>query len=564
MASSPTRQPNILLVFPKFNPNSFWSMQAACDVWGAKCPAPPLGLMTVAALLPQSWNMRLINRNSETLTTRDLMWADLVLTGGMLPQRVDTLDLIALCHQHKKTVVVGGPDVTSSADVYAQADFRVLGEAEGILDQFVAAWTGGAKSGFFEAEKFKADVTTSPTPRFDLIKAEQYLFIGVQFSRGCPFNCEFCDIIELYGKVPRSKTNDQMFIELETLYRMGYRGHVDFVDDNLIGNKKALKKFLPELKAWQLERGFPFEFSTEASINLSDDPALLLMMRDANFFTVFVGIESPDTSTLISMRKKQNANRSLEESIHKIYAAGIFVVCGFIVGFDQERDGVAEAMIDCIEDASLPLPLVGLLTALPQTQLTRRLEKEGRLLDGYWGGEDGQFNKDDGDQCTAGLNFVTLRPRRDVLSDYKTVLDRIYRPDAFFKRVTAVGLALRFGPSPEAVTDSTSPAAPSSALGLVFQIVSKLRGRELTAFIRLVWWMTVRHPEFCRHFWATFVECARHNPAALRSVVKIMVLYLHVGPFSKYVVKKIGAKIDAIDVAVLPTGPEREPLKIAS
>src|ERR1019366_6549917 len=290
------------------------------------------------------------------------------------------------------------------------ANFRVLGEAEGVIEQFVEAWEAGAREGLFEAEKFQVDVTTSPIPRFDLLKFDDYLHIGVQFSRGCPFTCEFCDIIELYGRVPRAKTNPQMLAELDELYRLGYRGHVDFVDDNLIGNKKAVRKFMPELKAWLERNDYPFEFTTEASVNLADDDDFLAAMSEANFVGVFVGIESPDTDTLIAMRKKQNTKRSLVESIHKIYAAGIFVTAGFIVGFDSEKGSIANAMIELIEDAAIPVCMVGLLYALPNTQLTRRLEKEGRLhptLD--------YQQADYGDHCTQGLNFDTLRPRQEIL-----------------------------------------------------------------------------------------------------------------------------------------------------
>jgi radical SAM superfamily enzyme YgiQ (UPF0313 family) len=376
--------PNVLLVFPRFNPNSFCSLQPACDAWRARCPAPPLGLMTLAVLLPPTWNLRLVNRNAEELRPSDLGWADLVMTGGMLTQRVDTLALIDLCRARGTPVVVGGPDATSSPEAYPNADFLVLGEAEGVIDRFVEAWSAGAKGGRFEAKKFDIDVTKSPIPRFDLIDPKHYLYIGVQFSRGCPFNCEFCDIIELFGRVPRAKSNDQMLAELDALYRMGYRGHVDFSDDNLIGNKKALKRFLPVLRDWQRERGYPFRFSTEASINLADDAQLLQMMSNANFFLVFVGIESPDAATLVSAQKKQNTRRDLAESVHKLYAAGMFVTAGFIVGFDTETGNVADEMVACIEATSIPVCTVGLLTALPHTQLTRRLEREGRLLPDQW------------------------------------------------------------------------------------------------------------------------------------------------------------------------------------
>jgi radical SAM superfamily enzyme YgiQ (UPF0313 family) len=267
------------LIAPCFSGQSFWNFRATCEVYGARFPAAPLGLITVAALLPSSWQCRLVNRNTENLLESDLDWADLVMTGGMLPQQPDTLRVIELAHARRKPVVVGGPDVTSSPEAYRAADFQVLGEAEGVIDSFIRAWTSGVRQGVFEAEKFKIDVTKTPIPRFDLLKRGQYTFYGVQFARGCPFTCEFCDIIELYGRVPRVKTVEQMLAELEALYRIGYRGHLDFVDDNFIGNKKAVKAFLPHLIAWQQERGYPFEFSTEASINIADDDALLALRR---------------------------------------------------------------------------------------------------------------------------------------------------------------------------------------------------------------------------------------------------------------------------------------------
>lgn len=519
---------NVLMVFPKFNPNSFWSMPDACDVWGAKCVAPPLGLITVAALLPPDWRVRLVDRNAKNLTDGDIDWADMVMTGGMLPQQIDALKVIDRCQERGKTVVVGGPDATSSPEIYDRADMLVLGEAEGVIDRFIDAWVSGARSGVFEAEKFKVDVTRTPIPRFDLLNPKDYLYLGVQFSRGCPFNCEFCDIIELYGRVPRSKTNVQMLAELDALYQRGYRGHVDFVDDNLVGNKKALKIFLPALIQWQQERGYPFRFSTEASINLADDTQLLHLMSQANFFAIFVGIESSDTETLVSTQKKQNTRRSIADSIHRIYGAGMFVTAGFIVGFDTEKDNVAAQMIECIEATSIPWCMVGLLTALPNTQLTRRLEKEGRFFGANWSGE--------GDQCTGGLNFTTRRPRREIWSDYRAVLENVYEPAAFFERVRRVGRAMR----------RPALSGPQRAVPQRKSRVAALRGRlkDYRALGRVMWRMTVRRPDLRRHFWRTFLDCAKANPAALDYVVTLMVVYLHLGTFAQSVIAELDRKIE--------------------
>ena len=431
------RSSRILLIYPQFVPNSFWNYKDACKLVGAVYPVAPLGLITVAALLPQSWEFRLVDRNTEELNAADIDWADLVLSGGMMNQQPDTLALISLCHARGKPIVVGGPDVTSSPHIYRSADFQVLGEAEHVIADFVAAWEAGESAGVFTAEKFTIDVTKSPTPRFDLLKFEQYLYVGLQYSRGCPFTCEFCDIIELYGRVPRTKTTPQILAELDRLLQLGYRGHVDFVDDNLIGNKKALKAFLPELSAWQEAHDYPFEFSTEASINLADDSELLAMMKKANFFAVFVGIESPDPDTLIAMKKKQNTRRDIVASVHKIYAAGMFVTAGFIVGFDSERVSIASAMVEFIEACAIPVCMVGLLYALPNTQLTRRLAKEGRLHAGH----DVAENKA-GDQCSFGINFDPMRPMRDILADYKGILERVFDPIAYAGRLDRLALVL--------------------------------------------------------------------------------------------------------------------------
>jgi radical SAM superfamily enzyme YgiQ (UPF0313 family) len=529
---------DVLLVYPRFTAASFWNYQETCELIGARYPAAPLGLITVAAMLPKHWRVRLIDRNAEELLPEQLDAADLVLTGGMLPQQADLLDIIDLCRSRGKPVVVGGPDVTSSPHVYQNANFRVLGEAELVMDALIEAWNSGAREGVFEAEKYQADVTSTPTPRFDLLDFGHYLQVGVQFSRGCPFTCEFCDITELYGRVPRTKTTPQVLAELDTLYSLGYRGHVDFVDDNLIGNKKALRLFLPELIRWQRAHGYPFEFSTEASINLADNDELLGMLREANFFTIFVGIESPDPATLNAMHKKQNTRRSLVESVHKIYQAGIFVNAGFILGFDSEKGSIADQMIRFVEETAIPICTVGLLYALPNTQLTRRLTREGRLYAGHE-----KFGKYQGDQCTSGLNFVTARMRRDILDDYTRVLERIYSPSAYFGRVRRVGRALkrrRFGWHRRHMQS----APQRDALRVPFL---NLKRSDLARFAKLMCRIALRQPSVLPHFWRTYYDCARHNPAALRSVVTLMLLYLHLGPFARHVVGQVREQMAMID-----------------
>ncbi|WP_315743425.1 B12-binding domain-containing radical SAM protein [Bradyrhizobium sp. SZCCHNR1075] len=520
---------NVLLVYPRFDLTSFWSLTTTCRIAGKRRMEPPLGLITVAAMLPKEWSVRLIDRNAEEVGESDLAWADMVMTGGMIPQRADTLRLIELGQSRGKPVVVGGPDITSSPDAYSHADFRMPGEVEATMAAFIESWNAGERRGLFEAEKFTVDVTRSPPPRFDLLKLDHYLALSVQFSRGCPFICEFCDIIELYGRVPRAKTVEQLLGELESLYRLGYRGHVDFVDDNLIGNKKAVKQFLPHLCAWQKAHGYPFTFSTQASINLADDDVLLHLMRDANFGAVFIGIESPNEDALLSTQKKQNMRRNLVDCVHKVYRAGMFVTAGFVVGFDDERERIADEMVSCIETAGLPICMVGLLTALPQTQLSRRLEREGRLNPEV----DFSFvsSADGGDQCTEGLNFRTARARRDVLGDYRSILERVNRPAAFFGRIRAVARLL-------------VPARINASVP--WRVVLN----DAATVVRLLWFLVARRPELLGGFLATIAECAIRNPRALKQVVSLFLLYLHVGPFSKEVIASLNRQIGSIDAGL--------------
>ena len=507
---------NVLLVYPRFADNSFWNYRETCEAVGRRCPAPPLGLITMAALLPAAWTLRLVDCNAEPLTDPDLAWADLVMTGGMFVQQRDTLEIVARCRAARVPVVIGGPDATSSPHLYADADFQVLGEVEPVMADFVAAVDGGATSGRFEAQRYTTDVTTSPIPRFDLITFDHYLQMSVQFSRGCPFACEFCDIIELYGRVPRAKRPQQVLDELDALYRLGWRGHVDFVDDNLIGNKKAVKAFLPILAAWLKARDYPFEFTTEASVNLADDAELLALMRAANFFALFVGIESADAETLMATRKKQNTGRDLADSVHRIYAAGMFVVAGFIVGFDAERGPVAPGSGALIEAAAIPICMIGLLWALPNTQLSRRLAREGRLSAGY------EVNAAEaGDHCTQGLNFVTLRPRRDILADCRDLIRETYRPERYFARLRRMARMLDAG---------------------AYRAAIPIR-RDLYEGLRLGWRCLVVEREVRREVWRTVVDCVRHNPRALRSALRITSLYLHFGPFARRVVAELDDRI---------------------
>ena len=517
---------NVLMIYPKFNPRSFWSYDGACELLGAKYPAAPLGMITLAAMLPKSWDIRLVNRNTEELDPADLDWADMVMTGGMLAQRPDCMKVIELAQNRGKAVVIGGPDVTSSPEAYADADLRVLGEAENIIDEFIAAWGRGERSGLFESPRFQVDVTKTPIPRFDLLKKGHYIYPTVQFSRGCPFMCEFCDIIELYGRVPRTKMPEQMLAELDRLYELGWRGHLDFVDDNLIGNKKAVKAFLPHLIEWQKKHKYPFMLSTEASLNLADDSQLLELMKQANFFAVFVGIESADEETLVHTQKKQNTRRSIPESVHRIYDAGMFVAAGFIVGFDTEKGGVANSLISCIEESRIPIANVSLLYALAGTQLTRRLEREQRLRPDYEIDRRGNA----GDFALAGLNFEPARPRRDILGDFATVLTSIYESKSYFARARRMVLSL-------------------NRINLGFGIQLRDSWLEFDKFIRIMWHISRHRPEMRGYVWRLLGECMIRNPRAVRAVMTMSLFYLFLGPLSRMMVEVAEAQIAEIDAA---------------
>jgi len=530
-----------LLVYPEFRSASFWNYRETCELVDARYPAAPLGLCTIAAMLPADWDVKLVDRNIETWDDSMLDEADVVLTGGMMPQQRDCVDLIRKARAKGKTVVVGGPDATSSPHLYNDASHLVLGEAEVTLPPFLADFAAGTAKKIYQDSR-KADVQTSPTPRFDLLKFDRYNHIGIQWCRGCPFSCEFCDIIELFGKVPRAKSDAQILAELQKLYDLGYRGHIDLVDDNFIGNKKLVKAFLPTLKQWLIDRNWPFEFTTEASINLADDTALMKAMQEVGFFAIFVGIESPDEATLIAMQKRQNTKRSIVESIHKIYAHGMFVNAGFIIGFDTEKGSVARGIIECIEETSIPVTMAGLLFALPTTQLTRRLAAAGRLHENFDVAPEGV-----GDQCTAGLNYDPCRPRIDILKDYLQVVETVYTPENYFGRVARVARELnsserRFRP------------------GL------RQWWKELKGFARMSVKLGLR-PGTAWLFWKTIAGSILKNPKSVRYAGSLVALYLHFGSFSKYVAGKIREAIAVEEknpgrVAPPPPPPALKVLKV--
>jgi radical SAM superfamily enzyme YgiQ (UPF0313 family) len=409
-----------LLVNPKF-PLTFWGMELTAPITGKAANLPPLGLLTAAALLPRHWELRFVDMNVEPLLDSSLRWADVVLVGGMRIQSESFHDVVARAHGLGRRVIAGGPYVTTDPDAAADVDHLVLGEAEETLLGFAHAFEAGDAPRIVKAPRFP-DVTHAPVPRFDLVNMDRYNCLGVQFSRGCPFNCEFCDIIEIFGRVPRTKPPAQVLKELNAILATGFRGAVFLVDDNFIGNKAQAKKLLAPLREWQREHGQPFELFTEASVNLAADDALVDGMVEAGFTGVFLGIETPSKEALRETQKFQNVAFDLDQSVEKLVGRGLEVMAGFIVGFDADTEDVFDRQIEFINRSPISMAMVGMLIALPGTQLWKRLEREGRLREGG-----------DGNNATL-TNFVTRLPDNVLARGYMRLLSAVYEPTNYFRR----------------------------------------------------------------------------------------------------------------------------------
>jgi radical SAM superfamily enzyme YgiQ (UPF0313 family) len=478
----------ILLVHPEF-PVTYWGFQYSLELIGKRATLPPLGLVTLAGLLPGDWDLRLVDANIEKVHDSDLLWADAVLVGGMLVQVPSALDVIRRAKALGRVTIAGGPACTTSPEIFADADHVFLGEAEGRIESVVRAITARGESPHVLAEMpdVRPDVSTSPIPRFDLLDLAQYQTMSIQYSRGCPFTCEFCDIIEMFGRVPRTKPPAQVLAELDALAARGWRGPVFFVDDNFIGNKRAAKKLLPEVARWQIEQGYPFAFYTEASVNLAADATLLAMMHTAGFDSVFLGIESPSPESLLGTKKKQNVGIDLHEAVDAITRSGMDVMAGFIVGFDEDGPGVFEAQRRFIDASPIPLAMVGILTALPSTQLWRRLEGEGRLR-----------HASDGD-AFARPNFEPTMGDVELLEGYAGLMRDVYSPDRYYARCRAV--IERVG-------------APAGSPPLAW--------RDIALALRAMMQIGVMGPRR-RHFWPLVGRSLRRGTHALRRALTFAV-----------------------------------------
>ncbi|HEX5707624.1 MAG TPA: B12-binding domain-containing radical SAM protein [Pyrinomonadaceae bacterium] len=417
----PSRRPRALLVYPEF-PQTYWSFKHALPFAGKRSAFPPLGLLTLSSMLPGTWERRLVDMNVRRLADADLDWADVVFASAMIVQRDSLRSVIERCKARGRRVVVGGPFASTGAEHVAAADHVFSGEVETTFPEFLRNLEEGrARHTYQSAER--PDLTLTPVPDFRLAEMRRYSSMLIQYSRGCPFNCEFCDIIEIYGRVPRTKSNEQMLAELDALYDAGWRGRVFIVDDNFIGNKRNVRRLLPALCEWMERRRYPFNLFTEASINLADDDELLAQMRRANFNKIFVGIETPVAESLKEAQKGQNTRRDLLDSVRKLQHYGMEVMAGFIVGFDNDPADIFQRQIDFIRQSAIPMAMVGLLTALPDTQLWRRLQREGRLL-----------FESTGDNTDCTMNFVPRMDARELVEGYKTILRSIYSPVEYYAR----------------------------------------------------------------------------------------------------------------------------------
>jgi radical SAM superfamily enzyme YgiQ (UPF0313 family) len=413
---------NALLVYPEW-PDTYWSFRHALPFQGKRSAYPPLGLLTIAALLPAHWAKRLVDTNVRALTDSDLAWADVALVSGMLVQKEHLLVILARCRARGLCTVVGGPIASGFGELHCYADHVVIGEAEDLIAPLAEDLERGTAKPQYRAREMPP-LERSPVPDLSLINPRHYSSMAIQYSRGCPFNCEFCDIIEIYGRKPRTKSVAQVITELEQLYRRKWRGSVFLVDDNFIGNKKNVKQLLPALAEWNDRHRRPFTFFTEASVNLADDPELLTMMKDAGFIRVFLGIETPVEACLKEAQKLQNTHRSLLDSVLRIQQHGIEVMAGFIVGFDNDPDDVFDRQVEFIQESAIPIAMVGLLQALPGTQLYRRLGQEGRLV-----------SDANGNNIDCNLSFIPTMSAQRLLDGYRSILKRIYAPDAYYERV---------------------------------------------------------------------------------------------------------------------------------
>lgn len=470
----------VLMVYPEY-PDTYWSFRHALRFISKKAAVPPLGLMTISAMLPADWQKRLTDMNVSPLESSDIRWADYVFISAMYIQKASVKIVIDECKKQQTKIVAGGPLFTQESDQYPEVDHFILNEGEisllNFLDDIKA---GGQPKRIYRTDKF-AEMATSPVPEYGLLQMKSYVFMNIQFSRGCPYACDFCEITSLLGHKVRMKKPQQIIDEMEALYKLNWRGPVSIVDDNFIGNKKYIKMhLLPLMKDWMIEHKYPFSFNIQASIDMADDPELMEMLTEAGFGSAFIGIETPEEISLKGCKKFQNNNRDLLQSVKTIQKAGIQVSGGFIVGFDSDTPEVFQRQVDFIQQSGIVAAMVGLLNAPKNTALYRRLEKENRLtVDAS------------GDNTDFSMNFKPKMNARELMNGYRSIIQNIYAVKPYYERIKQ--LARNYRSKRKAPKKMEFSYIGAFARAIAILGVSS-RGR--TEFWKFLFWTLFRHPAF--------------------------------------------------------------------
>jgi radical SAM superfamily enzyme YgiQ (UPF0313 family) len=492
--------PRVLLLYPEL-PLSKWNLK-----FYRKSTTPPLGLLTVGALLPKEWQLRLVDENVQSLTADDFDWAEVVLISAVFIQRRRLRELIHMAKERGKPVVVGGPYPTTNSQeaLAAGADLVVRGEFENLVAPFLEAFQAG-RSGLVLESAERPDLATSPIPRFDLLRLHDYAMMVLQTTRGCPFDCEFCDVVRLFGRKLRHKSPEQVLAEMETLYRLGWRLGLFVSDDNFIGSRSYAKKLLNRMIPWHKSHGEPFIFFTQTSVNLGQELELIDLMTEANFESVLIGIESPDEEVLKLVNKHQNVHHPQAELIKTIIANGLGVGGSFILGFDNEGPGAGERIAAFVEATNIPIALIHLLQPLPHTRLWERLKREGRLR------EDPLLDDSrDAGSFSVPLAYRATRPESEILLEYLGLWERLYDRGTFLDRTHRCYLAMRPTREAQAGSGKKTPKPPSPMMGKTWEDIF----RDLKSFIRLSWAYGVK-PSCRGQFWRHLFDIRRRNPSRL-------------------------------------------------
>ena len=486
----------ILLVYPQY-PDTFWSFKYALGFISKKAAYPPLGALTVAAMLPDEWEKKLVDMNTTVLRDEDLKWADYVFISAMDIQRDSVKEVVTRCKKFGVKTVGGGPLFTIGYDEFDEIDYFVLKEAEITLAPFLRDLEKGQLKRIYTCDE-RPDISQTPIPAWPLVDMKKYSSMNLQYSRGCPFDCEFCDIVILNGHAPRTKTKAQILMELDALYRRGWRGSVFIVDDNFIGNKRKLKaEVLPAIIAWMKERKYPFSFTTEASINLADDDELMQLMVEAGFNRVFIGIETPNEEGLVECNKQQNRNRDLVASVKTVQNHGLEVQGGFIVGFDSDPVSIFKSQISFIQRSGIVTAMVGLLNAPRGTRLYHRLKKENRLL------------KDiSGDNTDCSLNFIPKMHPETLIDGYKHILDTIYSPKQFYERVRIFLKEYR-------------PQKRDRVFKIQFHHI-----KDIKVFMKSIWLLGIKE-KGARYYWKLFLSTLFKHPRSFPLSIRLAVYGFH-------------------------------------